>query len=64
MSSSEDIENLRQLKESEPLQNAWDNWIQVRQVRVYFHPPFPSLKEPFFFSSSWKKLHLSFMIQI
>ncbi|KAF8816421.1 release factor [Phlegmacium glaucopus] len=32
MSSSEDIANLKQLKESEPLQNAWDNWIQARQL--------------------------------
>ena len=32
MSSSEDIAILKQLKESEPLQNAWDNWIQTRQV--------------------------------
>ena len=32
MSSSEDITILKQLKESQPLQNAWDNWIQARQV--------------------------------
>ena len=34
MSSSEDIATLRQLKESQPLQNAWDSWIQTRQVAL------------------------------
>ena len=38
MSLSEDIANLKQLKESEPLQNAWDNWIQARQVVALSFP--------------------------
>ncbi|KAF8066832.1 hypothetical protein FPV67DRAFT_1417323 [Lyophyllum atratum] len=32
MSSSADISRLKQLKESEPLQAAWDEWIRTRQL--------------------------------
>lgn len=33
MSSPEDIVRLKQLKESEPLQAAWDDWTRTREVR-------------------------------
>jgi len=32
MSSSEDIARARQLKELEPLHEAWSNWTHARQV--------------------------------
>ena len=47
MSSPEDIANLKLLKESESLQNAWDNWIQVRQV-VTLPSPYHTVLEGIF----------------
>lgn len=35
MSTPEDITKLKLLKESEPLQNAWDEWRKTRQVRFH-----------------------------
>jgi hypothetical protein len=34
MSTPDDIAKLRQLKESEPLQHAWDEWVTARKVRL------------------------------
>lgn len=34
MSTPEDISRLKQLKETEPIQEAWDHWISTREVGV------------------------------
>ncbi|KAJ3919347.1 hypothetical protein F5877DRAFT_40469 [Lentinula edodes] len=48
MASPEDIERLRQLKESEPLQDAWDHWTSTLKVledmKLLLDDPDPAMK--------------------
>ncbi|KAJ3758651.1 hypothetical protein EV360DRAFT_43411 [Lentinula raphanica] len=48
MASPEDINRLRQLKESEPLQEAWDHWTStlkaLEDVRTLLNDPDPAMK--------------------